>query len=245
MQRHLQSKHNLVCSRASISRRLTELGFARGMIRKGVRSPTNCNVSDTAELATLSAVDYERIRREAEEEEMVVLDGEGNGITQHGVILVNREDRDKSQAGSSLSDAPSMDKAGGDGESVYSKRTKFAWLTDRQPARKPKQKCGAARGDRGEVGREEPIRPIGHGQVDQDEDEGTAGASPHSTLHNDASRGEVDNEAEMQPPFTRPQRLGQYVQTLGRSRQQPSPYPPLHGDGVGSQHAPSNVSWFE
>ena len=152
MQSFLQEGFGVKASRASISRRLWELGFERGMIRKGVRGLGNANVSETRELAVLGEGDVERIRREvgrrSDGGEMVVVVGgqesrggggeelmEMGGLLQRGLFIV-RDDGSGVPVPASLyeeNDETGLDEGGaangrGVKGGVYNKRGKYAWL---------------------------------------------------------------------------------------------------------------------
>ena len=114
MQKHVQATFNVTCSRASISRRLGDLGFSRGIIRRGFRA------SDTT-LPVLSQVDYERIRKQQEED--------GCGSQEAGAVPPT--DRQIVQESAVEGDALS---------NPNSKKTKYAWLLDGEPLKHPKRK---------------------------------------------------------------------------------------------------------
>lgn len=54
MQKYVQEKYNIKCSRASLSRRIREMGYTRGIIRRGFRS-------DDQEVPEISPADMLRI----------------------------------------------------------------------------------------------------------------------------------------------------------------------------------------
>ena len=69
MQAHIQQKFNVKCSRASLSRRMREMGFTRGIIRRGFRS------SDQS-IPPLSDVDIQRLMADpSPDEELVGMTG--------------------------------------------------------------------------------------------------------------------------------------------------------------------------
>ena len=69
MQSHIQKTFGVKCSRASLSRRMREMGFTRGIIRRGFRS------SDQS-VPHLSAVDMERLMGDpSPNDELVSLNG--------------------------------------------------------------------------------------------------------------------------------------------------------------------------
>ena len=65
MQAHIQEKFNVKCSRASLSRRMREMGFTRGIIRRGFRS------SDQS-IPPLSDVDIQRLMADPSPDEELV-----------------------------------------------------------------------------------------------------------------------------------------------------------------------------
>ena len=153
MQGFLETEWGKKCSRATISRQLWDLGFERGMIRKGVRGMGNANVSETSELAVLGEVDLDRIRREVGRmnpggDVVMVLGGgrtergdaeqimEVGGLLQRGLFIVGDNGSGVPVPGTLTceDDEGGLDDEGptraeGFKGGVYNKRGKYAWLS--------------------------------------------------------------------------------------------------------------------
>jgi hypothetical protein len=65
MQKHVQEKYNIKCSRASLSRRIREMGYTRGIIRRGFRS-------EDQQVPQISEADMQRIMGDPSPDEDMV-----------------------------------------------------------------------------------------------------------------------------------------------------------------------------
>jgi len=201
MQKHIETNFNVKCSRASLSRRMADMGFSRGIIRRGFRS------TETT-LPQLSQRDYERIAANQAENEMreqeLVMQNAGNG----------------SMNGQTSGEV---------GVSGNNKKTKYAWLTDGEPVRKPKRKKSEMAVNVGESGVTAP-HPQNEGEVVVQPDLESMGLGGHM---DGAGQEDVDL-----------QRLGHEAQDRIAQSQYPLPIgqqnlPPLqqHHDGYSHPHS--------
>jgi len=103
MQAHIQKTFGVKCSRASLSRRMREMGFTRGIIRRGFRS------SDQS-VPPLSQVDIERLMADpSPDEELVSLAGNAKKAKYawllDGEPAGTRKPRKKKQSGVQMDDS--------------------------------------------------------------------------------------------------------------------------------------------
>ena len=244
MQRWLADNFGLKCSRASISRRMDQLGFERGMIRKGIRCPANANVSTDSDLAQLTVEDYERIRRAAEDGGRMILDGEGAGVMQRGLLLLKNH---RLNTETMIQELPGQEN---NKDGIYSKKTKYAWLTKdkgKEKANKQRKKR-KARGSKATTAADN-VENSNTSDLEQMiglEQEGNATMTIQE--QEDLEHAADEAEGELGQNFSDLHRLGQYASEMSRIGAGTSQYPPLH-DETTEHHRqmeghPSNVTWF-